>query len=150
MASGAERNNIWIKYCMALPRHILTSVMTSSVNAARVSGDYRLSKDNWRIGLSTYLSSSLGLATFKDTFWSSSVNPEHPFYYDCMIGANVSDPNVPWSVSYRYDGTHSQTSIGFLFIRHSLLQMKTNGCFRIGPHLPELVRPRLALHCTQQ
>ena len=110
MADGAAKNNIWIKYCMALPREILTSVMTSSVNAARVSGDYRLSKDNWRIGLSTYFSSSLGLAAFKDTFWSSPINTEHPFYYDCMIGSDEQDPNVPWTVTYRYDGSISKTS----------------------------------------
>jgi hypothetical protein len=85
MAAGAEKNDIYIKYCMSLPREILTSVMTtnvkfsppffilkkgfllnttrslfSQVNAARVSGDYRLSKDNWRLGLSSYLSSALG------------------------------------------------------------------------------------------
>ena len=30
------------------------------VNAARVSGDYRLSKDNWRMGLSSHLSSAIG------------------------------------------------------------------------------------------
>lgn len=110
MGIGAERNNIHIKYCMSLPRQLLTSVMTTSVNAARVSEDYRLSEDNWRIGLSTYLASALGLASFKDTFWSSSINEDHPFYYDCMIGEDESDPNVPWSVTYRYSGPHSVSS----------------------------------------
>lgn len=110
MAIGAERNNIHIKYCMALPRQLLTSVMAASVNAARVSEDYRLSEDNWRIGISTYFASALGLAAFKDTFWSSSVNEDHPFYYDCMIGEDEQDPNVPWSVTYRYSGPHSVSS----------------------------------------
>ena len=41
----------------------------------------------------------VGLATFKDTFWSSDTNPDHPFYYDCMIGEDVTDPNIPWTVS---------------------------------------------------
>ena len=40
----------------------------------------------------------VGLATFKDTFWSSDTNPDHPFYYDCMIGEDVTDPNIPWTV----------------------------------------------------
>ena len=79
MGHGAKENNILIKYCMALPRHILTSAAIESVNAARTSGDYRLSKDNWRIGLSGYMSNSLGLYTFKDSFWSSPRNPDHPF-----------------------------------------------------------------------
>lgn len=115
MGTGAELNNILIKYCMSLPREILTSAMISSVNAARVSGDYRLSLDNWRIGLSSYLSSALGLAAFKDTFWSSDVNPDHPFYYECMIGEDVVDPNIPWAVSYRYTGPTSRTSNFFFF-----------------------------------
>ena len=53
----------------------------------------------------------VGLSTFKDTFWSSKSNPDHPFYYDCMIGENVVDPNVPWTVTYRYNGPHSRTSM---------------------------------------
>ena len=79
MGIGAKENNILIKYCMALPRHILASVGIEAVNAARVSGDYRLSKDNWRLGLSSWFSSSLGLYAFKDSFWSSKLNPDHPF-----------------------------------------------------------------------
>ena len=47
----------------------------------------------------TWFTFFAGLATFKDTFWSTSTNPDHPFYYDCMIGEDVIDPNVPWSVS---------------------------------------------------
>ena len=47
MGSGATRNNIDIKLCMSLPRQVLASAQIESVNAARVSGDYRLSKDNW-------------------------------------------------------------------------------------------------------
>ena len=49
------------------------------------------------IGLSLYFF-CVGLATFKDTFWSSDTNPDHPFYYDCMIGEDVTDPNIPWTV----------------------------------------------------
>ena len=109
MGQGASVNNVLIKYCMSLPRQILSSVQVESVNAARVSGDYRLSRDNWRIGLSSYLATSLGLAAFKDTFWSSPVNTEHPFYYDCMIGQDEQDPNVPWTIAYRYDGLRSKT-----------------------------------------
>lgn len=88
---------------------MLTSVEIEAVNAARTSGDYRLSRDNWRIGVSSYLSSALGLATFKDTFWSSETNSDHPFYYDCMITTEEADPNLPWEVSYRYDGLRSVT-----------------------------------------
>ena len=112
MSEGASQNNIFIKYCMSLPRELLTSVQTEAVNAARVSGDYRLSRDNWRIGLSSYLATALGLAPFKDSFWSSRTNEGHPFYYDCMIGESEQDPNLPWTVSYRYDGPRAKTVSG--------------------------------------
>ena len=112
MGYGAKENGIFIKYCMALPRHILSSSAIDSVNAARTSGDYRLSKDNWRIGLSGLFSNALGLHTFKDSFWSNQLNPDHPFYYECMIGQDEEDPNVPWSVTYRYNGYKSVSKSG--------------------------------------
>ena len=112
---------------MALPREILSSVQIESVNAARVSGDYRLSRDNWRIGISTHLATALGLAAFKDTFWSSTVNTEHPFYYDCMIGEDEQDPNVPWTISYRYDGPRSKTrKLSFLFVLSPITYVLTS------------------------
>ena len=127
MGQGANINNINIKYCMALPREILSSVQIESVNAARVSGDYRLSRDNWRIGISTHLATALGLAAFKDTFWSSPVNTEHPFYYDCMIGEDEQDPNVPWTISYRYDGPRSKTrKLSFLFVLSPITYVLTS------------------------
>ena len=69
---------------MTLPRELLQSVQLPAVRRARVSGDYILSKDNWRIGLTSLLASSLGLAPFKNVFWSSQTNPGNKFYYDCM------------------------------------------------------------------
>jgi hypothetical protein len=48
----------------------------------------------------------VGLATFKDTFWSSETNPDHPFYYDCMIGEDVTDPNIPWTVRKKSNCTY--------------------------------------------
>ncbi len=50
----------------------------------RASGDYLLSRDNWRVGLSSLLAGGLGLAPFKNVFWSSGRNPGNPHYYDCM------------------------------------------------------------------
>jgi hypothetical protein len=122
MGHGASEAGVLIKYCMSLPRQVLQSTEIKSVNAARVSGDYMLSRDNWRIGLSAYFASSLGLASFKDTFWTSVENPDHPFYYDCMIGDN-SDPNTPWEVIYRYNGYRSKTSTNAYAILEGLLKI---------------------------
>ena len=41
----------------------------------RASGDYILSKDNWKIGITSLMASSLGLVPFKNVFWSSKSNP---------------------------------------------------------------------------
>ena len=27
-----------------------------------------------------------------------------PLDYECMIGEDQNDPNIPWTVSYRYNG----------------------------------------------
>jgi hypothetical protein len=55
-----------------------------AVGRVRASGDYLLSRDNWRLGLSSLLAGGLGLAPFKNVFWSSGRNPGNPLYYDCM------------------------------------------------------------------
>ena len=44
MADGAERQNVTIQYCMALPRHILQSASFARVTHARASHDYGQSR----------------------------------------------------------------------------------------------------------
>ena len=77
------------------------------------SGDYILSKDNWRIGMTSLLASSLGLAPFKNVFWSTQRNPGNPFYYNCMEVANNSDSDKPWELNYRYTGYNNLTKSGY-------------------------------------
>ena len=77
------------------------------------SGDYILSKDNWRIGMTSLLATSLGLAPFKNVFWSSERNPGNPFYYNCMEVANNSDSDKPWELNYRYTGYNNLTKSGY-------------------------------------
>ena len=60
MGSAALNNNVTLQYCMSLPRHVLQSSAIASVGRLRTSGDYILSKDNWRIGITSLLSESLG------------------------------------------------------------------------------------------
>jgi hypothetical protein len=62
------------------------------VRRVRASGDYLLSRDNWRLGLTGLIVGSLGLAPFKNVFWSSGRNPGNMLYYDCMEVQNRSPP----------------------------------------------------------
>ena len=103
MGEGAGLQGVTLQYCMSLPRHVLQSAEIASVRRLRTSGDYILSKDNWRLGISTLLASALGLSSFKNVFWSSERNPGNKFYYDCMEVNNNTDPNVPWNLSYRLE-----------------------------------------------
>ena len=51
---------------MAWPRHLLSSVEIPVVTQTRVSDDYSPGNEQWRIGITTILAHSLGLAAFKD------------------------------------------------------------------------------------
>ena len=112
MGAGATENNVTLQYCMSLPRHVLQSAGIEAVGRLRTSGDYILSKDNWRLGISSLMASALGLASFKNVFWSSERNPGNKFYYNCMEVSNTTDPNVPWSLEYRYTGYQNTTKSG--------------------------------------
>ena len=57
------------------------AVSSPAVRRVRASGDYLLSRDNWRLGLSALLAGSLGLAPFKNVFWSNQRNPGNKLFY---------------------------------------------------------------------
>ena len=78
------RQGINLFYTLSLCRHVLQSAEVGSVGRLRTSGDYILSMDNWRLGVSGLLASALGLASFKNVFWSSERSPGNKFYYNCM------------------------------------------------------------------
>ncbi|ESO98847.1 hypothetical protein LOTGIDRAFT_158797 [Lottia gigantea] len=82
MGRAAQENGITIQYCMSNPRHIMQSVEIPVVTQARASGDYRAGKDNWKIGISSIMVDALGVAPFKDNFWSSPDQPGNPAYPD--------------------------------------------------------------------
>jgi len=112
MGAGAEEAGITLQYCMSLPREVLQSSAVSAARRLRASGDYILSKDNWRIGITGLLAQSLGLVPFKNVFWSSRRNPGNKFYYNCMEVNEDVDPNQPWSLKYRYTGYMNTTKSG--------------------------------------
>ena len=61
---------------MPYPRYLLQSVEIPNVVQVRASDDNVPGSDsNWRIGESDLLAYALGVAPFKDTFWTTSVQP---------------------------------------------------------------------------
>jgi len=79
MGQSADKFDINIQYCMSQPRHILHSLHIPRVTHARVSGDYTdhlVNKgEQWKIGISSIFAHAIGLAPFKDVFWSTSLEP---------------------------------------------------------------------------
>jgi hypothetical protein len=79
MGEAAAKVGINIQYCMSLPRHILTALEIPRVTHTRASNDYALHimhiEEQWTIGISSMFADAIGLAPFKDVFWSTSVQP---------------------------------------------------------------------------
>eukprot|EP01084_Bolivina_argentea_P143822 252501_1 len=84
MANAAMKYDINIEYCMSFPRHVLTSSELLSVTQTRVSGDYIPGdrKEQWRIGTSSILAWSLGLAGSKDSIWTMRDKQPGPYLKD--------------------------------------------------------------------
>ena len=83
MGSGAwDRHRIIIQYCGPLIRHILQSVEIEAVRQSRASGDYEPGNrqwDNWDIRYTSLLMWSLGVAPYKDTYWTTSAQPGNKY-----------------------------------------------------------------------
>lgn len=84
MGEGADRANVNIQYCSPYPRHALQALVIPRVTQARVSSDYTShivrQEDQWDIGVTSMLASALGIAPFKDVFWSSSNEPGSSYH----------------------------------------------------------------------
>ncbi|CAF0870990.1 unnamed protein product [Rotaria sp. Silwood1] len=83
MGYAANLFNINIQYSMCLPRHALQALEINRVTQARVSDDYyvhiRRKIDQWNIGISSMLANAIGIAPFKDVFWSTEYQPDAPY-----------------------------------------------------------------------
>lgn len=79
MGKGARKAGINIQYCMSPSRAALQTVEIPSVTQARTSDDYLSSPDQWRIGISSHIADGIGIAPFKDNFWTTSVQPGNPY-----------------------------------------------------------------------
>ena len=80
MGEGAKEHGINVLYCMAYCRHMLQSVEIENVVSMRASDDYQAGNDQWHIGLTSAWIYALGLAPFKDNFWTTSKQPGNPLY----------------------------------------------------------------------
>ena len=91
MGEAADKLDINIQYCMSLPRHILTALEIPRVTQTRTSTDYAFQLSGqarqWTIGISSIFSEAIGLASFKDVFWSNSQEPGRPY------GPRTEEPN---------------------------------------------------------
>ena len=72
MGEAAKEEGLTIQYCMAWPRHVLQAVMIPVVTQTRASDDYHPGNNQWKIGDSSILLHSLGIAPFKDNYHSTS------------------------------------------------------------------------------
>ncbi len=84
MGASAENVGINIQYCASYPRHVLQALQIPRVTHARASDDYALHLKNpaylqWNIGISSMFADAIGIAPFKDVFWSTSVQPASPY-----------------------------------------------------------------------
>ncbi|XP_067662767.1 uncharacterized protein [Haliotis asinina] len=86
MGNAAAKNGLRIQYCMTYPRHALQSLEIPVVTQARASRDYHPGSDHWKIGLTSLLAWAIGLAPYKDNFWTTSVQSGNPY--------NGSEPNT--------------------------------------------------------
>ncbi|CAF0787041.1 unnamed protein product [Rotaria sordida] len=83
MGYAANLFNINIQYSMCLPRHALQAFEINRVTQARVSDDYYVhvvkNIPQWNIGISSMLANAIGIAPFKDVFWSTQYQPDAPY-----------------------------------------------------------------------
>ncbi|ESO88546.1 hypothetical protein LOTGIDRAFT_234457 [Lottia gigantea] len=79
MATSAENNGMSIQYCMTQSRMAFQSLQYSPVTQARVSDDYHLLDDQWKIGISSLFAHAMGVRPSKDTFWTTTKQPGNPF-----------------------------------------------------------------------
>ncbi|XP_046561027.1 uncharacterized protein LOC124270048 [Haliotis rubra] len=79
MGRGAAKNGVTIQYCMANSRHLLQGISIPTVTQARASGDYHPGTQQWRIGVTSVFARAIGIAPFKDNFWTTTVQPGSPY-----------------------------------------------------------------------
>ncbi|ELU14573.1 hypothetical protein CAPTEDRAFT_226975 [Capitella teleta] len=79
MGEAAANQGLPLQYCMALPRNALAALEIPAVTQMRVSIDYQLRDNQYDIGITALFADSIGIAPFKDNFWSMSDQPGNKY-----------------------------------------------------------------------
>ncbi|XP_076450230.1 uncharacterized protein LOC143286522 [Babylonia areolata] len=101
MGWAARALGVSLTYSRALPRHALHSLMVPAVTQVRFSDSYRAGDEQWRIGEVSIWADALGIAPFKDTFWTIPKQPGNTY--------NLLEPNTELQVAV---ATLSTGSVG--------------------------------------
>jgi len=78
MGEGAESAGVSMQLCMAYPRHTLASIQMPTATQIRASDDHVPGwevQSQWKLGYSSLLAWAVGLAPFKDNYWSTALQP---------------------------------------------------------------------------
>ena len=94
MGNAAQARGLTVQYCMTWVRHLLQAVEIPAVTQVRASGDYHPSNSQWKMGDSTILIDSLGIAAFKDNFHSVKVEADC-----CKLPTTENDPALEATIS---------------------------------------------------
>ena len=87
LAEGAKQAGIKIIYCMPLIPDILETLENTQVHYMRISDDYSTNINQWNIGRASMITWAIGVIPFKDTFWTTSVQPQSPY-------GDFTEPNI--------------------------------------------------------
>ncbi|KAK6165978.1 hypothetical protein SNE40_022777 [Patella caerulea] len=79
MGNAARKNGLTLQYCMSYPRHAMAALEIPVVTQARAFADNRPNTDHWTIGVSSILAEALGIAPYKDNFWTMEVQPQNRY-----------------------------------------------------------------------
>ncbi|KAK7495773.1 hypothetical protein BaRGS_00012993, partial [Batillaria attramentaria] len=95
ITSAANETGITLTFSRAIPRMLIAAAQYPSVVQARVSAPYmdKDRTDQWKVGVTSALAGALGLAAFKDTFWSHVQEVDNPY------GLNETYPGLQAAVA---------------------------------------------------
>ncbi|CAF4370910.1 unnamed protein product, partial [Rotaria magnacalcarata] len=72
---------------MPLNPDIMETLENTQVHYMRVSDDYSENINQWNIGRVSMITWAIGVIPFKDTFWTTSIQPESRY-------GNFTEPNI--------------------------------------------------------
>lgn len=87
LAEGSKQAGIKLIYCMPLIPDVMETLENTQVHYMRVSDDYSTSINQWNIGRVSMVTWAIGVIPFKDTFWTTSIQPDSPY-------GDFTEPNI--------------------------------------------------------